>query len=226
MTYRDDLEAARARRDQLARELDELETQTRGMKDLEARKRDVKKQLAEADQAVAGAASKRNLPMLDDIKVASPCSARWDEMVGDARVRFCAHCEKNVFNLSAMTRDEAEALVEEKEGQLCVRFYRRTDGTMLTADCPVGVRRKRVRRIAAVAVGAGALAALGAGLRAREQVPPCTMGDIAVPTGINTTPVVQGTVAPPPPATPTMGKPTMGAVAVPTMGRAAPQKKH
>jgi hypothetical protein len=165
---------------------------------------------------------KRALPMLDAMKVASPCMARWDEMIGDARVRFWTHCEKNVFNLSAMTRDEAEALVEEKEGQLCVRFYRRTDGTMLTADCPVGVRRKRVRRIAAVAVGAGALAALGAGLPAREEAP-YTMGDVAMPTIGTTTPVVQGSVLAPPTATtpPTMGKPTMGAVA-PIMGRPAP----
>jgi hypothetical protein len=34
-----------------------------------------------------------------------------------------------------MTRAEAEALVAEKEGRLCVRFYRRPDGTMLTRNC-------------------------------------------------------------------------------------------
>jgi hypothetical protein len=36
---------------------------------------------------------------------------------------------------------EAERLVVEKEGRLCVRFHRRADGTVLTRDCPVGLRR-------------------------------------------------------------------------------------
>jgi hypothetical protein len=31
-----------------------------------------------------------------------------------------------------MTRAQAEQLVQEKEGKLCTRFYRRTDGTILT----------------------------------------------------------------------------------------------
>jgi hypothetical protein len=174
-----------------------------------------------------GAAAKRALPMLDDIKVASPCSALWEEMIGDARVRFCTHCEKNVFNLSAMTRAEAEALVEEKQGEMCVRFYRRADGTMLTSDCPVGVRRKRARRIAAIAAGAGALSAIAAGLGMRHEAP-CQMGDIAVQG--QATAVAMGSVAPvattPPPqptSQPTMGKPMMGAVAPVHMGRVAPQ---
>jgi hypothetical protein len=47
--------------------------------------------------------------MLDQIKIASPCSADWDRMEGTDRVRFCGECKKNVFNLSAMTRRDAEA---------------------------------------------------------------------------------------------------------------------
>ena len=43
--------------------------------------------------------------------------------------------------------EEAERLIAEREGRLCVRFYQRTDGTVLTADCEVGVRRRRVRRL-------------------------------------------------------------------------------
>jgi hypothetical protein len=44
-----------------------------------------------------------------------------------------------------MTRPEAEALVVEKEGRMCARFYQRADGSALTSDCPVGLRIKRVR---------------------------------------------------------------------------------
>jgi hypothetical protein len=82
---------------------------------------------------------------LDNVRIASPCRADWDAMQGDERVRFCAECGKNVYNLSAMSRLEAEALVTEKEGRMCVRFYQRADGSALTSDCPVGVRIKTVR---------------------------------------------------------------------------------
>ena len=77
---------------------------------------------------------------LDDIRIASPCKSDWNRMYGDERRRFCAECKLNVYNLSGMTRDEAEQLVMNSEGRLCVRFYRRKDGTILTQDCPVGWR--------------------------------------------------------------------------------------
>jgi len=77
---------------------------------------------------------------LEQIRVASPCRASWDDMTGDDHARFCGQCEKHVYNLSGMSRNEAEALVHRTEGRMCVRFYRRSDGTMLTQDCPVGVR--------------------------------------------------------------------------------------
>src|SRR5262249_45707178 len=80
---------------------------------------------------------------LDQIEIASPCSAAWTEMEGDDRVRFCRQCHKNVFNLSAMSRSEAETLIQGMEGVPCVRLYRREDGTVLTDDCPVGARRAK-----------------------------------------------------------------------------------
>jgi hypothetical protein len=75
------------------------------------------------------------------LKIATPCPASWDDMEGDDRVRFCDECELNVYNLSAMTEDAARKLVEERERRLCVRFYQREDGTVLTSDCPVGAGR-------------------------------------------------------------------------------------
>lgn len=83
------------------------------------------------------------------VRVAAPCQAEWDEMRGDERVRFCHLCSLNVYNLSAMTRREAERLVTRNEDRLCVRFYRRADGTMLTQPCPIGLRalKRRVSRI-------------------------------------------------------------------------------
>lgn len=90
---------------------------------------------------------------LDRVQVAKPCPASWEEMKGSDSVRFCSQCQLNVYNLSALTKSEAESLVTRSEGRLCVKFYRRADSTMLTQDCPVGLRaiRKRVSKIAATA---------------------------------------------------------------------------
>jgi hypothetical protein len=89
--------------------------------------------------------------LLGRARIAAPCPTSWDAMEGDDRVRFCGLCQLNVYNLSAMTRAEAEALVARTEGRVCARLYRRADGTVLTKDCPTGLRavRRRVRRKAA-----------------------------------------------------------------------------
>ena len=64
-------------------------------------------------------------------------------MVGDDKSRYCSHCHLNVYNLSAMTERQAEKLIIAKEGKLCAMIYRRADGTILTRDCPVGLRAMR-----------------------------------------------------------------------------------
>jgi hypothetical protein len=103
---------------------------------------------------------------LDDVQLASPCTADWDHMVGDERVRFCGTCKKNVYNLSALPRDQAEGLLRGPGDELCIRFYRRADGTLMTADCPVGVSRKRRLKVLFGAVGGTMLvAAAVAGIR-------------------------------------------------------------
>ena len=96
---------------------------------------------------------------LDRVGVASPCPESWNGMEGDERVRFCERCALHVYNLSGMTRDEASDLVSGAEGRLCVRFFRRDDGTVLTRDCPVGLARRTGRFLRAVA--ASLLALLG-----------------------------------------------------------------
>jgi hypothetical protein len=99
--------------------------------------------------------TRHQLPLaFDQVRIASPCHKRWSDLDldGDERVRFCSLCQKNVYNLSALTRADAEALIREKEGRLCVRFFRRSDGTILTADCPVGARRLRLRQRARTAM--------------------------------------------------------------------------
>jgi len=82
---------------------------------------------------------------LDHVQVAAPCKADWDQMIGSDRTRFCGQCNLNVFNLSGMSRSDAETLIAGTEGRLCVRFYRRADGSIITRDCPIGLRAIRDR---------------------------------------------------------------------------------
>src|SRR4051812_41217164 len=133
MAYRDEIEALSARHAALENQVFERV-----------------RELEDARQLLEDAKAKARLPILDNIKIAAPCSADWAKMSGDERVRACGDCKKNVYNLSDMTRDEAQALIVEKEGKLCVRFFRRHDGTILVKDCPVGVKRRR-RRVMMVA---------------------------------------------------------------------------
>jgi hypothetical protein len=149
MSYRNDLEALTSRHDALAAEV------VAKTKELDAARR-----------LLDDATQRAKLPVLPNIRVATPCSADWNQMAGDDRVRACASCNKNVYNLSSMTRDEAEALIVEKEGKLCVRYYQRKDGTILFEDCAVGISQKRKRRL--IAVGAAALLA-GGGYAAYER---------------------------------------------------------
>jgi hypothetical protein len=79
---------------------------------------------------------------LDNLRVASPCPANWEQMSGNDRVRFCEQCGLNVYNFSAMTSAEVSSLVGMGR-RVCGRLYRRPDGTILTQDCPVGLRALR-----------------------------------------------------------------------------------
>jgi hypothetical protein len=81
-------------------------------------------------------------------------------MSGDDRARFCADCKLHVYNLSAMSREEALDLISRTEGRLCIRLYRRPDGTVLTRDCPVGLRAVRLRTARAARRVAAAIALL------------------------------------------------------------------
>jgi hypothetical protein len=206
--YRNEIDALRERKASLEAELTKLRAETAQLEGLKAQEGQLARELAEVEARIA---PKRGLPMLDRISVASPCSESWGEMVGDERVRYCLKCEKNVFNLSAMNRDEAEALLQQRAGgEVCVRYYQRADGTIMTQDCPVGVSKKRRKKVALAVAGAGAMAFAAASLMNRPTCTLTRMGAVAgeakmgeaMPAGE----YVMGDrmeTSPPPPVTPT-----------------------
>jgi hypothetical protein len=148
---------------------------------------------------------------LDQLRIVTPCSVPWSSMEGDDRVRFCGRCRKSVYNVAAMGRAEALALIERAEGRVCMQLTRRADGTIVTGDCWAALRRARRRGLLAFAAAlpvvllmqlwsqAFGLRALG-GLFHRDPPAP-----VASP------PVARGLTTPAPP--PTFG-PVKGEVAI------------
>lgn len=153
---------------------------------------------------------------LNNIKIASPCSAEWEAMYGDNRKRFCGECSLNVYNLSGMTRDEAENLIQNAEGRLCVRFYQRVDGTVITEDCPVGWAKVKQRtKVIATAVGS-LLIALFSGVLFVSMFSKngSSVAKILIPFATPTPQVTMGTMPAPRPEREAEPKPTMGKRAV------------
>jgi hypothetical protein len=143
MSYRDDVAALAARKAALDQQLRDL-----------TRERDEAARLLEQVR----------LPVLPNMRVAAPCNASWDAMTGDDRARHCGECNQQVFNLSALTTEQAESLIREKHGDLCVRYYKRKDGTVLTADCRVGAKKRERRRTVAASLFGASLFAAGIGI--------------------------------------------------------------
>jgi hypothetical protein len=74
--------------------------------------------------------------LLDRVEIAAPCGADWDEMQGSNQIRYCSECHKYVYNLSEMTRTEAEALVVSRRDQMCARLTRDLKGNTANVDSP------------------------------------------------------------------------------------------
>ncbi|HEY0008107.1 MAG TPA: hypothetical protein VGB55_05245, partial [Tepidisphaeraceae bacterium] len=73
---------------------------------------------------------------LDQVEIPKPCHADWQAMTGDDRRRFCGECGKHVHDLSALSRREAEQLINARAGKLCVQFSRTASGQIITQEHP------------------------------------------------------------------------------------------
>lgn len=115
--------------------------------------------------------------MLDRAKIGTRCREDWENMQGDARARFCGRCQKMVYNLSAMSAAEAEAILgKSEEAPPCIRFFRMSDGRVRTTD----------RAMPRAALTAGLLAAA---LVAANAPPPPLNLPIAVAVSVPEPPV-------------------------------------
>jgi hypothetical protein len=180
MSYRDDEQALRSYLGDLDRQLAALDERAAELAGVDAERARLGREATRLRTELEVHAARRRPVRLDALRVAAPCKERWDDMRGDAVSRHCQRCDQPVFNLSAMSRDQAEAFLAERVGPsagACVRFYRRADGTVMTADCAPGARRRQ--RGLAAAAGLLASAAAGAGLLAHGAASPTRAVDAA-----------------------------------------------
>lgn len=102
-----------------------------------------------SDRPASEAGHSKN-DVLNRIYNAAPCDADWNKMKGDDSKRFCGDCKLNVYNISSMSSRDARKLIKTTEGRLCLKLYRRKVGTIITDNCPVGLRkiRDRIKKVA------------------------------------------------------------------------------
>ena len=93
---------------------------------------------------------------VNGLRVASPCSVGWETMYGDDRARMCDQCSLTVYNLEGLSENEVRDIIGDGSQRVCVRLRRRTDGTVITRDCPKGLAayRRRIGRLASAAFAA------------------------------------------------------------------------
>ncbi len=178
--YRSSERARHHRKQSLQNELDDLRRRLGEGETLRARAAQLEAELSQMAREESNPDA-----WIHRLKVAAPCRERWDAMTGEDRVRHCGRCDKEVYFLSGMRRDEAAELLQQRPEGLCVRLRKRRDGTVVFGDCGPGkAARARNRVVAAGAVaaaavlGAGALGALALG-RAGEEDTVLVMGELA-----------------------------------------------
>ncbi len=127
---------------------------------------------------------------LEQLHIASPCPVKWESMRGNDTLRFCKHCSLEVHNISAMTREDAEVLLSQSTGRLCVSAAHTADGVVLTSARAPRAASLWVRRFAAmIGIGLSAAAPMACARPFR------TGGSVYIPE-----PVSNNVQQPPPPS--------------------------
>jgi hypothetical protein len=86
-------------------------------------------------------------------EIKNPCTADWNAMTGNEKIRFCEHCHLTVNNLSELKPKEVRRLVARSKGQLCVRYSSQSEQLARLRTVPHKLHQIQ-HRIARVAAGA------------------------------------------------------------------------
>lgn len=105
---------------------------------------------------------------VDNLCVAMPCSFDWESMKGNDEIRLCSGCNKNVYNLSSMSKERAEDVLSATETH-CVRIARNADGRMIHDDCPKWLKPLRNSWKKGVGIAVSFLALFSVAPQAKAQ---------------------------------------------------------
>ena len=95
------------------------------------------------------------------ITIPKPCSESWEAMAGDARVRHCGACDRDVRNVATMTPSEIDAMLAAPGPLPCMRIVQYQDGSLLTArvEQKPGMLQRASMMLSTVMLMAGSAAA-------------------------------------------------------------------
>ena len=105
----------------LEKELDELAEPRARLRALRRHETRLMLALERARAKTRADDARRSLPLVREARVAAPCPLAWDELEGDGAIRHCRVCAKDVYDLSAMTPEEADRTLVVRGGIACVR---------------------------------------------------------------------------------------------------------
>lgn len=94
--------------------------------------------------------------MSDALRVQRPCGKKWADLAGDDARRFCSDCNKLVYNLDALSRQEIDGL--RAGGGFCGTYIAAGDGWFVLpppAASPSMLPRTALAAVALVSVLSG-----------------------------------------------------------------------
>jgi len=98
--FRNDVDSLKSRLTSLDEELSTLRAKAREHDAVQDRLSQLERESGELRREIDARAVRRTAPFLDTLRIASPCSEPWGDMIGDNRSRFCGKCQKDVHDIS------------------------------------------------------------------------------------------------------------------------------
>ena len=88
--------------------------------------------------------------LLENVSVETPCSADWNEMMGNEEVRHCHQCQRNIHNISEMPKRRALKVLNQKDEIVCISYFKDEKNKIITQTYFGIFRRNLVKTISTV----------------------------------------------------------------------------